>query len=160
MAFAGRREVREGVVDAGVGQGERRRPAAVGGLHGVQVLEAAQVAAHDDEVHAARLLGVEGAQRAAGRVDDAEAQAGGAAGGERRGGGDEAQVARGGGGCGGGVAGAVRRRGGVVAVRRRAGVIRRGGTEGPTGGGREREDRDEQRAERRDSPARAHETSV
>ena len=68
------REVGEQPVGAGVVEAHRRRPGAVGRLLGVQVLEAGQVAAGDDQVHALRVLDVEVAHRLAALVDDPEGE--------------------------------------------------------------------------------------
>ena len=68
------REVGEQPVGAGVVEAHRRAPAAVGGLLGVQVLEAGQVAPGEDQVHALLVLDVEVAHGLAARVVDPEAQ--------------------------------------------------------------------------------------
>ena len=57
----------------------RGRPGAVGALLGVQMLEAGEVAAGEDQVHALLVLDVEVADRAAAVVGDAEAERLGAA---------------------------------------------------------------------------------
>ena len=82
-------EVGEDAIRARVGERDRRAPRAVGIHHGVQVLEAAPVAAHDDQVHALLVRDLEVAHRAAG-TGDREPQRGGLASRERRG--DELQA--------------------------------------------------------------------
>ena len=67
------REVGEQPVGPAVVEAQRRRPCAVGLLLGVQVLEAGQVAADDDEVHPLLVLDVEVAHGPATVVDDPEA---------------------------------------------------------------------------------------
>ena len=145
---AGGLEVGERRVDPGLGQRDRHRPCAGGVLDGMQVLEGAQVAAHDDEVHAPPLLELEVAHARAVAVDDREAQALADTGAQRRVGRDEAQ------------AGGRRRR----RVLRTTGVHGRRGLRGrPDRVARDRrdgEDRDEQRAEGRNTDAGAHDTSV
>ena len=84
VALAADLEVREGVVDARVGHGQAGRPSAGGVLGGMQVLEAAQVAAHDDEVQPAALLDLEVAHARSRAVLDLEHQPLRPPGGQRR----------------------------------------------------------------------------
>ena len=67
-------EVGEDPVGARVVEPERRRPGSVVVHRGMQVLEAGEVAARDDQVHALLVLDVEVADGLAASVDDAKAQ--------------------------------------------------------------------------------------
>ena len=91
MRLAVALEVGEDAVGARFGQRDRRAPGAVGAERRVQVLEAATVAADDDQVHALLVRDLEVAHRAA-RVADGEAQRGRGAARERGGGEREAQA--------------------------------------------------------------------
>ncbi len=114
----------------------------------MQVLEVAQVPAHDDEVHAAALLDLKRtcAQHGAASVEDAEREGAGRTGGQRRGAGAEVQVVAG------------RRGRGVVDGRRLAGVG--AGVDRAARDRGQQQDGGEQRRERRDADARRHDTSV
>ena len=83
LRAAGREEVGEDPVDAARRQGEDGAPRAVRGHLGVQVLEARDVAADDDQVHPLVVLDVERGDRPAVRAGDGERVLGGAAGLER-----------------------------------------------------------------------------
>ncbi len=72
--LAGGREVGVHAVGAGVGEGDGHGPAAVGALDRVDVLEAGQVAAHDDHVHALGVLDVEVLDGVPVAVGDAEGE--------------------------------------------------------------------------------------
>jgi hypothetical protein len=67
------REVGEGAVDATLPQLWLRHPASVLELLGVQMLEALEVAADDDQVHPALVLEIEVAHGGAGAIDDPKA---------------------------------------------------------------------------------------